>query len=123
MEVRTRGLSKKDILFQQNIYQISSHNAILFIPDAFIPEVAPFQITGAIKYISKVQIYTIDDEYYSMPKVGDYYLVEFDALPESGLLGSLRGRGGSRTRHGGSLSDALDHARRRRQRMIDQEKK
>ena len=29
-------------------------------------------------------IYTIDDEYYSMPEVGDYYLVEFDALPESG---------------------------------------
>lgn len=62
VEVRTRGLSKKEISFQQNIYQIASHNAVLFIPDAFIPEISAFQITGAIKYISKIQIYTIDDD-------------------------------------------------------------
>jgi hypothetical protein len=61
VEVRTRGLSKKEISFQQNIYQISSSNAVLFIPDAFIPDVSGFQITGATKYISKIQIYTIED--------------------------------------------------------------
>jgi choline-glycine betaine transporter len=61
VEVRTRSLSKKDIIFQYNIYQISSHNAVLFIPDAFIPKVSALQITGAVKYISKIQIYTIKD--------------------------------------------------------------
>lgn len=62
VEVRTRGLSKKEIMFQQNIYQITTHNAVLFIPDAFIPEVSTFQITGAIQYISKIQIYTIEED-------------------------------------------------------------
>jgi hypothetical protein len=61
IEARTRGLSKKEIQFQQNIYQIASRNAVLFIPDAFIPESSAFQITGATKYITKVQIYTIED--------------------------------------------------------------
>jgi hypothetical protein len=56
IEARTRGLSKKEIQFQQNIYQIASRNAVLFIPES-----SAFQITGATKYITKVQIYTIED--------------------------------------------------------------
>jgi hypothetical protein len=61
IEARTRGLSKKEIQFQQNIYQIASLNAVLFIPDAFTPESSNFQITGATKYITKIQIYTLED--------------------------------------------------------------
>lgn len=82
IEERTRGLSKKEITFQQNIYQIQSLNAILFIPDAFIPETSAFQITGATKYISKIQIYTFE---------GDKLIFQ-TSVPENAWNGKWKGQ-------------------------------
>lgn len=47
---------------KQKVYQIESLNAVIFIPEAFIPLESAFNISGAISYIDKIQIYTIEEE-------------------------------------------------------------
>lgn len=59
---QTKTPTAKEEGIKQKVYQIESLNAVIFIPEAFIPLESSFMISGAISHISKVQIYNLENE-------------------------------------------------------------
>ncbi len=58
---KTRGIQKNvhDEGIQQKVYYIEALNAVIFVPESFIPLESSFQISGALTHITKVQIYSV----------------------------------------------------------------
>lgn len=50
----------KTTTIPQKMYHIESLNALFFVPEAFIPIESAFNIGGAIKHITRVQIYHLE---------------------------------------------------------------
>lgn len=83
----SRGISQPNNTTQQatipqKVYHIESLNAIFFIPEAFVPIESAFNINGAIRHISKVQIYKLDNE----------ELIFQTSVPENAWNGKWQGK-------------------------------
>ncbi|MFK7947039.1 MAG: hypothetical protein AB8G11_05570 [Saprospiraceae bacterium] len=57
-----KNATSKTTVISQKMYHIESLNAIFFIPEAFVPIESTFNISGAVKYITKVQIYHLESD-------------------------------------------------------------
>jgi hypothetical protein len=56
---------------KQNVYFIENLDAILFIPQSFVPSEGNFYISGATQNIIKIQIYTLSKELVFQTSIAD----------------------------------------------------